>query len=267
MNPGATVDLGGQVALVTGGTRGVGRGIAEAFLRAGAQVAICGRNPPEQEISVGRRKARYYPTDVRDADAVAQLVDAVVARMGSLDLLVNNAGGSPPADSATASPRFFASIVTLNLIAPFFVAQRANAVMQEQSTGGVIINVGSVSALRPSPGTAAYGAAKAGLLNLTRTLAVEWAPKVRVNCVSAGPIRTELSHLHYGDEAGIAAVGETIPMRRMAEPADVADACLFFASPLAAYVTGSDLLLHGGGERPAFLDASNAENPEPGARH
>jgi NAD(P)-dependent dehydrogenase (short-subunit alcohol dehydrogenase family) len=109
--------------------------------------------------------------------------------------------------------------------------------------------------LRPSPGTAAYGAAKAGLINLTQTLAVEWAPKVRVNCVSAGLIRTEQSHLHYGDEQGIAAVGATVPLGRMGEADDVADACLFLASPLARYVSGENLVLHGGGERPAYLGA------------
>jgi len=113
-----------------------------------------------------------------------------------------------------------------------------------------------VSALRPSPGTAAYGAAKAGLLNLTQSLAVEWAPKVRVNAIAAGMIRTEQSHLHYGDDAGIAAVGATVPLGRLGEPEDVGDACLFLASSLAAYVTGASLLLHGGGERPAFLDVA-----------
>src|SRR5206468_9201608 len=116
------------------------------------------------------------------------------------------------------------------------VAQRANAAMQEQDEGGCIVNIASVSALRPSPGTAAYGAAKAGLVNLTQTLAIEWAPKVRVNCVTAGLVRTEQAHLHYGDEAGIAAVAATVPLGRMGKPADVADACLFLASPLATYI-------------------------------
>jgi NAD(P)-dependent dehydrogenase (short-subunit alcohol dehydrogenase family) len=171
-------------------------------------------------------------------------------------VVVNNAGGSPRADAATASPRFSTSIVALNLLAPLHVAQAANRVMQEQEEGGAIVNIGSVSGLRPSPGTAAYGAAKAGLVNLTATLAVEWAPKVRVNCVSAGMVRTESSDLHYGDEAGVAAVAATVPLGRLAEPADVADACLFLASPAAAYISGANLVLHGGGERPAFLDAA-----------
>jgi NAD(P)-dependent dehydrogenase (short-subunit alcohol dehydrogenase family) len=134
--------------------------------------------------------------------------------------------------------------------------------MQEQDTGGSIINIASVSAIRPSPGTAAYGAAKAGLLSLTQTLAVEWAPRVRVNAITAGMIRTELAHLHYGDEAGIAKVAATVPLGRLGTPADVGDTCLYLASPLASYVSGANILMHGGGEKPAFLDAAepNAED-------
>jgi NAD(P)-dependent dehydrogenase (short-subunit alcohol dehydrogenase family) len=113
-----------------------------------------------------------------------------------------------------------------------------------------------VSGTRPSPGTAAYGAAKAGLLNLTQTLAVEWAPKVRVNAVTAGMLRTEQAHLHYGDEEGIARVAATVPLGRLGEPREVGNVCLFLASPLASYVSGAHLLVHGGGERPAFLEAA-----------
>ncbi|MGH8443636.1 MAG: SDR family oxidoreductase, partial [Solimonas sp.] len=109
-----------------------------------------------------------------------------------------------------------------------------------------------------SPGTAAYGAAKAAVLNLVQTLAVEWAPKVRVVAVSPGPVLTEQAELHYGDAAGVAAVEKTIPLGRMAAPADVGDACVWLASPAAAYLSGTNLVLHGGGERPVFLDAATA---------
>ena len=118
----------------------------------------------------------------------------------------------------------------------------------------MIVNLGSVSGLRPSPGAAAYGAAKAGLINLTQTLAMEWAPKVRVNCVTPGLVATEQSELHYGDDAAQARVAATVPLGRMATADDVADACLFLASPWAGYATGANLVLHGGGERPAYLD-------------
>jgi NAD(P)-dependent dehydrogenase (short-subunit alcohol dehydrogenase family) len=147
-------------------------------------------------------------------------------------------------------------VINLNLVAPLLFAQKVNAVMQAQAEGGSIVNIASVSGLRPSPGTAAYGAAKAGLLNLTESLAVEWAPKVRVNAIAAGPLRTEKSALHYGDDAGLARVAATIPMGRLGEPDDVADLCLVLASPLCKYVTGTAITLHGGGERPAFLDAA-----------
>jgi NAD(P)-dependent dehydrogenase (short-subunit alcohol dehydrogenase family) len=255
------IDLSGRTVLVTGGGRGVGRGIAESFLSAGADVVICGRNEPESLPELAGRRAWFVAGDVRDPEQVDRIVSAATDRAGRLDVLVNNAGGAPAADAATASPRFSESIIRLNLIAPLHCAQRANAVMQEQAEGGVIINIASVSGLRPSPGTAAYGAAKAGLLSLTQSLAVEWAPKVRVVAVTAGMIRTEQSELHYGDEEGIAAVGATVPLGRMGEPADVGDACLFLASPLASYVSGSSVLVHGGGERPAFLSAARNTRP------
>ena len=250
------LDMSGRAVLVTGGARGIGRGITERFLAAGAAVAICGRSEPDELPSADGRIALFIAADVRDADAVDALVTQVVAQIGRLDVLVNNAGGSPSADSATVSPKFSRAIIELNLLAPLVCAQRANAVMQQQPNGGSIINIASVSGLRPSPGTAAYGAAKAGILNLTQTLAVDYAPRVRVNAISAGLIRTEQSHLHYGDEAGIAAVGATVPLGRMGTPDDIANACLYLASPLAAYVSGANLLVHGGGEVPAYLDAA-----------
>jgi NAD(P)-dependent dehydrogenase (short-subunit alcohol dehydrogenase family) len=250
------IDLDGQVVIVTGGGRGVGRGISERFLDAGAQVVVCSRTRPEALPSSDEGEAAFVECDVIDPAAIERAVAEVRERFGRLDVLVNNAGGSPYAEAATASPRFSEKIVRLNLLAPLHFSQQANALMQGQAEGGSIINVASVSAVRPSPGTAAYAAAKAGLLALTATLAVEWAPKVRVNAVTAGLIRTEQAQLHYGDEAGIAAVGATIPLGRMGEPRDVGDACLFLASPLARYVSGASLLVHGGGERPAFLGAA-----------
>ena len=251
------LDFSGKVVLVTGGGKGIGKGISESFLAAGAEVAICGRSKPECLPSSDDREAHFYACDVRDFDQIEACVNLVMERFGRLDVLINNAGGAPHADAATASPRFSESIIRLNLIAPLNFSQVANRAMQQQEEGGSIINIASVSTLRPSPGTAAYGAAKAGLVNLGSSLAVEWAPKVRVNAVVVGLTATEQAHLHYGDDAGIAAVGATIPLGRMALPGDIGDACLFLASPLASYVSGTSFAVHGGGEKPAFLDAAN----------
>ncbi|MCC7078595.1 MAG: SDR family oxidoreductase [Acidimicrobiia bacterium] len=249
------LDFSGRVVLVTGGSRGVGLGIAERFLGLGADVVICGRNAPDDLPQHGGRAARFVAGDVREPDACENIVSHTVSTGRRLDVLVNNAGGSPFALAADASPRFSQKIIDLNLTGPLHMSRCANAVMQDQAEGGAIVNIASVSGIRPSPGTAAYGAAKAGLLNLTQTLAIEWAPKVRVNAVTAGLIRTEQAHLHYGDEAGVGAASATVPLGRLATPREIADVCVFLASPLASYVTGSSVLVHGGGERPAYLTA------------
>src|SRR3954463_3036560 len=253
-----TVDLSGRVALVTGGGKGVGRGITTAFADAGAHVVVVSRSQPDNLPS----GTSFLAADVRDSDAVQRVVREVVDTHGRLDIAINNAGGSPPSDAATASPRFAEKIVALNLLAPLYVAQAANAVMQQQSDGGAIVSIGSVSGVRPSPGTAVYGAAKAGLSGLTRSLAVEWAPKVRVNLVVVGMVRTEQNELFYGDEDGIAAVGATVPLGRLADPTEIGTTCVFLASPAASYISGAELLVHGGGERPAFLAAANVDIPD-----
>ncbi|MCW0194530.1 MAG: SDR family oxidoreductase [Rhodococcus sp.] len=252
------VDFSGRSVIVTGGTKGIGYVIAETFLAAGANVLVCGRNEPENLPTADGRSAAFRATDVRDPADAAALVQDTVERFGRLDVLVNNAGGSPDADAATVSPRFVEKIVALNLLAPFNVAQAANAVMQTQDDGGAIINIGSVSAIDPQPGTAAYSAAKAGLLVLTKALALEWAPKVRINHITTGLIRTEAAAEVYGADGG-AAVTKTIPMERMAVPADIANSCLFLASPLSSYVNGADIAVHGGGEYPARYMATHQD--------
>lgn len=255
-------DFQHQVVLVTGGTKGIGKGIAQAFLAAGATVVVCGRQQPEELPAASGRTADFIACDVREAQAVKDLIDAVKTRHGRLDVLVNNAGGAPAVDAATVSPRFHEGVLRLNLFSTLHASQAANAVMQQQDSGGVIVCIGSISALRPSPGTAAYGAAKAAVLSLVSSLAVEWAPKVRVVAVSPGLVRTEQSHLHFGDDEGIASVAQTIPAGRLAEPEDIANACLYVASKRASYMSGTNLLLHGGGERPAFLGASNSDSAQ-----
>lgn len=245
-------DYAGRVVLVTGGTRGIGRGIAECFLAADATVVTCGRSEPSETIRAGGRSAEFVACDVKDLESLKSLFAGIRARHGRIDVVVSNAGGAPSAPAATASPRFHESVIRLNLIAPLNVAQLANAVMQEQAEGGVILFVGSIGALRPAPGTAAYSAAKAGIAMLGWGLAQEWAPKVRVMTVSPGLVHTDQADVHYGDAAVSAAVAGTIPMKRMATPADIGNACLALAAPELAYATGSNLYVHGGGEPPVF---------------
>jgi NAD(P)-dependent dehydrogenase (short-subunit alcohol dehydrogenase family) len=237
-----TIDLAGQVALVTGGARGVGRGITARLLDAGATVAVVGRTAPEDRPA----GVTFHEADVRSPEAAPTLVAEVLEAHGRLDLLVNNAGGSPSVAAADASPRFSSRIVELNLLSALHLSTAARPALAEH--GGSIVNITSLSGRRPSPGTAAYGAAKAGLINLTQTLAAEWAPDVRVNAISAGMVRTELFDDYYGGPDGAAAAEATVPMGRAATPAEVGDAVVFLASTLAAYVTGAELAVHGGGE-------------------
>ncbi|MFE1172946.1 SDR family oxidoreductase [Streptomyces sp. NPDC058773] len=260
-----TLDLTGRVAVVTGGTRGVGAGIARAFLQAGAEVVVCARRPPDTPVTAAGRTARFCPLDLRDPAAVRAFFPRVAAAYGRLDCLVNNAGGTPYRLLGQTAAERHARVVELNLLAPLTASLAAYEVLRDGPAGGSVIMIGSVSGTRPSPGTAAYGAAKAGLEQLARSMAVEWAPAVRVNTLVLGMVRTELAAVHYGDAAGVAAVGATVPLGRLAEPAEIGDACVFLASDRAAYVTGASLLVHGGGERPAFLDAATVNHPTPEA--
>jgi NAD(P)-dependent dehydrogenase (short-subunit alcohol dehydrogenase family) len=218
------LDLSGRVALVTGGTRGIGLGIVDSFRAAGARVLTCSRSEVDAQD--------HYVCDVRDPEAVQALVAAIVSDTGRLDVLVNNAGGAPSVDAATASPRFHDKIVGLNLLAPLLC---------------------SVAAARPAPTIAAYGAAKAGLDALTMSLAMEWGPAVRVNAIDVGLCRTEQTDDHYGDDARVAAIEQTIPLGRMARPEEVGHVAVFLASDLASYVSGARVACHGGGEPPVFL--------------
>jgi NAD(P)-dependent dehydrogenase (short-subunit alcohol dehydrogenase family) len=250
------LDYQGRAVVVTGGTRGIGAGIAAAFIAAGARVLVCARNEPAEQQDANFDRADFFRADVRDPDQATALIQAAVDRYGRLDVLINNAGGAPPVPVATASPRLHAKIIELNLIAPLHVAQAANAAMQ-QADGGSIVMISSVSGTRPSPGTAAYGAAKAGLTHLAVSLAMEWAPKVRVNTVVVGLVAAENSAEHYGGAEAMAAAAAAVPSGRMATPQDVAQACLFLASPRASQVSGASLLVHGGGERPSFLTGAD----------
>lgn len=241
----------GRTVVVTGGTRGVGAGIARAFAATGAHVLACARRPPEQPLD----GVEFAPLDLRDPPAVRAFFDA----LPRVDVLVNNAGGTPYRRLADADSERHARVIELNLVTPLTASLAAYEHLRRAR--GAVVMISSVSGGRPSPGSAAYGAAKAGLENLARSMAVEWAPEVRVNTLVVGMVRTELAHLHYGGPDGVDAVSRTVPLGRLAAPSDVGAAAVFLASDAAAYISGASLLVHGGGERPAFLDAADVNRP------
>jgi NAD(P)-dependent dehydrogenase (short-subunit alcohol dehydrogenase family) len=253
---GSAINFGltGRVVLVTGGVRGVGAGISSVFADQGATVVTCARRPVEGI------PYEFHSCDIRDDDAVKAMIDVVFARHGRLDVVINNAGGSPYVLTADSSAKFNRKIIELNLIGALSVSQHANDKMQNQRRSGSIVNITSVSGRRPTPGTAAYGAAKAGMESLTQTLAVEWAPRVRVNALVVGMVETERADLFYGDAESIAAISKNVPLGRLAKPSDVGWAAAFLASDAASYISGATLEVHGGGEPPPYLGATSAIN-------
>lgn len=243
-----------RTVIVTGGARGVGKGISAAFLQAGADVFICGRHLPETLPAASGRKAVFVQADIRDSAQSQALLDKVIAKTGRLDILINNAGGSPQVSAAEASAAFTNAIISLNLIAPIVLSQQAFFYLAQNDLGGCILNIASVSGVRGSPKTAAYGAAKAGLINVSRSLAQEWGvDQVRVNAIIAGLIDTEAAKDHYGGPDGIEQIENFLPLRRMACVGDIANACIFLASESSGYISGAALEVDGGGEPPAYL--------------
>ena len=237
----------GKTIIVTGGSRGIGRGIADSFAAQGAQLIICGRREPDTLPD----NSHFISLDIREPDAAKALIDFAIERTGRVDCLINNAGGGPPVASKDASPNLTQKVIALNLLAPINLAQAAYEPLK--ANGGSIINISSVSATRSSPGSVAYGAAKAGLLNVTTSLAMEWAPDIRVNAIIVGLVKTEASADHYGGAKGMAHLASNLPMGRMGEPEDIAKACLFLADETNSYVSGACLEVFGGGEPPSFL--------------
>ena len=251
------INFKNKTVLITGGSKGIGLEITKTFLRHQANVIILARNKPKRKIQSKGNAGYFIECDIRNLDSIDSAIKLIASKYKSIDVLVNNAGGSPLAPAISASPKFHQAIIDLNLTAPLNLSQKIARIMMKQKTTSNIINISSVVASRPTPGSAAYGAAKGGLVNLTKTLAIEWAPKIKVNSIIVGYIETENSLLHYGSKKEINKVAKTIAMKKMGKPLDVANACVFFASDLAEWITGSSLEVHGGGESPSYLDAAN----------
>ncbi|MBJ22310.1 MAG: SDR family oxidoreductase [bacterium] len=244
-------DFTDQTVVVTGGSRGIGRQICKAFAEAGARVFTCSRRTPETPFDSDRIECASV--DVRDPDATTSWLARCAEASGGIDVLVNNAGGAPSVASAEASPRLMNKILALNLNAPLILSTQVHQHMVDREHGGSIVNIVSISSQRPTPTGAAYGAAKAGLMNATTSLAVEWGPKIRVNCVVAGLVVTELTGDHYGDDSTKDQIIEAIPARRFASTEEIAHGVLFLAARDSSYVSGAALEVYGGGEWPPTI--------------
>lgn len=241
--------LEGRVAIITGGGTGIGRAIAEEYASLGAKVALCGRRPePVTELAealVARgHEAMAASVDIRSPEAVEGFVRDVVARFGAVDVLVNNAGGQFPSPAQHISPKGFEAVVRNNLLGTFNVTHAvANGWMIPNRGGRIVSIIANVA--RGFPGMAHTGAARAGVDNLTKTLAVEWAPyNIRVNAVAPGTIRSTGTD-RYPPELVAKAETET-PAGRLGTPAEVAHVATFLVSDAADYVTGTTLYIDGG---------------------
>jgi NAD(P)-dependent dehydrogenase (short-subunit alcohol dehydrogenase family) len=250
--------LAGKVALVTGGSRGIGEATALAFARAGADVAVSSRKLPdlervaEQVRGLGRR-ALALEAHAGRMDALAPQVERVTRELGRIDVLVNNAGTSFNAPAIDMDEKAWDSVMNLDLKGLFFLSQAAARAMRAQGSGGAIVNIASISGLRPQVPTAHYSIAKAGVVMATKALAVEWAQYgIRVNCIAPGAIETRLFNAIFAvlpeEQARRAkdATAGRLPLRRVGEPREIADACVFLASNAASYVTGETLAVDGG---------------------
>lgn len=237
----------GRRVLVTGGASGIGFAIARAFAQHGAQLVLVSRNEErlkgacEALEGEGGRSASFHAADVRDAARI----DAVARAEGPVDVLVNAAAGNFPAVFSGMSQSAWDTVVDIVLKGTANVSRSFAHGLRTQ--GGSVLNIVAGYAWTGAPAMSHSGAAKAGVLNLTRSLAVEWAPDVRVNAVSPGPIGGTEGMKRLGEDLGLAgAVVKATPLRRMGEVQDVANACLFLASEAAGYVTGACLVVDGG---------------------
>lgn len=235
----------GKRVLVTGGASGVGLAISRAFHDHGAEVVLLSRS--EEHLAAAARdlggRASWHAADVRDEERLREVAKAV----GPVDVLVNAAAGNFPAPFAAMSPNGWQSVQDIVLGGTVHATRAFGGPMLHRDAGGAVVNVVAGYAWTGAPGVSHSGAAKAGVLNLTKSLAVEWAPRVRVNAVSPGPVAGTEGMKRLGEDLGLAdAVVASTPLGRMAEASEVADACLYLASPAASYVTGACLVVDGG---------------------
>jgi NAD(P)-dependent dehydrogenase (short-subunit alcohol dehydrogenase family) len=245
--------LEGKVAIVTGGSRGIGRAIALGLAEAGADVAIGARKAESLAEAVAAietigRRALAVPTNVRDADALRVLVDETKRRLGRVDILVNNAGTNPVFGMMhELEERAWDVVMNTNVRAAWQLSLYAREAMLEHGAGGSIINVGSNTGIRPTPGLGAYAISKAALVMLTKVCAKEWGRDgIRVNCIEPGVIRTEFSRALWDDDTIFAKTVAASALGRIGEAEECAGAVVYLAGPAASFVTGATIVLDGG---------------------
>jgi NAD(P)-dependent dehydrogenase (short-subunit alcohol dehydrogenase family) len=240
----------GKVAMVTGGASGMGRDTALAFAREGARVAVLDVRPDRAQQTVDlilaeNGEAAAFPADVRDEGDVDRAIAAALERFGGIDILLNNAGTTRPGNVATVSPEDWDFVINVNLRGTYLVSRAVVPQMVERGSGA-IINIGSVSGMRGDRNAAAYNAAKAGVINLTRSMALDFGPKgVRTNCICPGAIGTPVIQRMLTDEAR-AAISRNTPVGRIGQGMEVANLTLFLASEEASYINGAIIPADGG---------------------
>ncbi len=249
----ADFSLSGRVAIVTGGSRGIGRGIALGLAEAGADVCIAARKPESlqealEEIRGFGHRAIAVPTNVRETSALENLIAETKSQLGRVDILVNNAGTNPVfGPTVNMDERAWDAVMNTNLRAVFFLSKLAREAMLEHGQGGSIINISSTGGLRASGGLGIYSVSKAGVVMLTRVLAKEWGKDgIRVNCIAPGLIRTEFSRALWDPQMGARGGNEGAPLARIGEPNEVAGAAVYLASAASSFTTGETIAVDGG---------------------
>jgi citronellol/citronellal dehydrogenase len=241
----------GQVVLVSGAGRGIGKAIAFQFARLGAKLALCGRDAARLDavaaaLSGLGAEVLVHPMSIRDSDAVVRLFDAAGERFGTVDVLVNNAGGQFPQAAIDFSAKGWNAVIDTNLNGTWYMMQQAARRWRDAGRGGRIVNIVAVTS-RGMPGVAHTCAARAGVVYLSKTVAIEWAPLgIQINCVAPGAIATEGMNVYSEEARGT--LPNTNLMRRFGDVRDIADAVCYLAGPSGAFITGEVLVVDGGNQ-------------------